>query len=145
MSKKDTSNIVLENKAPIKSAVRGQTLYVYDQSSGAVISGTVETVSARTVILRTVTGLHPYWLKECFTEKESPEEELNIRLHPVRERLIGELRTAQDLLSFCIHSDFTNDKDAADMREAVSVRAKELLGFDPFADFASEEIAKEAV
>lgn len=145
MSKKDTSNIVLENKAPIKSAVRGQTLYVYDQSSGEIIAGTVETASAGTVILRTATGLHPYWLKECFTEKESPEEELNIRLHPVRERLINELRTVPDLLSFCIHSDFMNDKDAADMREAVSVRTKELLGFDPFEDGTAGELTREAV
>ena len=115
MSNKDVSSIVLENKSPIKSAVRGQTLYVYDPTMGNIISGTVETAAAGTVILRTKSGLHP-----------------------VRERLVSELKTVSDLLSFCISSDFKNDKDAADMRQAVSIRAKELLGIDPFENDTSD-------
>ena len=151
MSNKDVSSIVLENKSPIKSAVRGQTLYVYDPTmgniisgtvetaaAGTVISGTVETAAAGTVILRTKSGLHSYWMKECFTEKEEPSQELEVRLHPVRERLVSELKTVSDLLSFCISSDFKNDKDAADMRQAVSIRAKELLGIDPFENDTSD-------
>lgn len=138
MSNKDVSSIVLENKSPIKSAVRGQTLYVYDPTVGNIISGTVETAAADTVILRTKSGLHSYWMKECFTEKEEPSQELEVRLHPVRERLVSELKTVSDLLSFCITSDFKNDKDAADMRQAVSIRAKELLGIDPFENDTSD-------
>lgn len=138
MSNKDVSSIVLENKSPIKSAVRGQTLYVYDPTVGNIISGTVETAAAGTVILRTKSGLHSYWMKECFTEKEEPSQELEVRLHPVRERLVSELKTVSDLLSFCITSDFKNDKDAADMRQAVSIRAKELLGIDPFENDTSD-------
>lgn len=138
MSNKDVSSIVLENKSPIKSAVRGQTLYVYDPTMGNIISGTVETAAAGTVILRTKSGLHSYWMKECFTEKEEPSQELEVRLHPVRERLVSELKTVSDLLSFCISSDFKNDKDAADMRQAVSIRAKELLGKDPFENDTSD-------
>lgn len=138
MSNKDVSSIVLENKSPIKSAVRGQTLYVYDPTMGNIISGTVETAAAGTVILRTKSGLHSYWMKECFTEKEEPSQELEVRLHPVRERLVSELKTVSDLLSFCISSDFKNDKDAADMRQAVSIRAKELLGIDPFENDTSD-------
>lgn len=138
MSNKDVSSIVLENKSPIKSAVRGQTLYVYDPTTGNIISGTVETAAAGTVILRTKSGLHSYWMKECFTEKEEPSQELEVRLHPVRERLVSELKTVSDLLSFCISSDFKNDKDAADMRQTVSIRAKELLGIDPFENDTSD-------
>lgn len=138
MSNKDVSSIVLENKSPIKSAVRGQTLYVYDPTMGNIISGTVETAAAGTVILRTKSGLHSYWMKECFTEKEEPSQELEVRLHPVRERLVSELKTVSDLLSFCISSDFKNDKDAADMRQAVSIHAKELLGIDPFENDTSD-------
>lgn len=138
MSNKDVSSIVLENKSPIKSAVRGQTLYVYDPTMGNIISGTVETAAAGTVILRTKSGLHSYWMKECFTEKEEPSQELEVRLHPVRERLVSELKTVSDLLSFCISSDFKNDKDATDMRQAVSIRAKELLGIDPFENDTSD-------
>ena len=138
MSNKDVSSIVLENKSPIKSAVRGQTLYVYDPTMGNIISDTVETAAAGTVILRTKSGLHSYWMKECFTEKEEPSQELEVRLHPVRERLVSELKTVSDLLSFCISSDFKNDKDAADMRQAVSIRAKELLGIDPFENDTSD-------
>lgn len=138
ISKNSCAITALENPNPIKSIRRGQTVYVYEPSSEKIISGTISmmdgAVGNEMILLKTENGIHSYWRKELFDNKEEPEKELDLRLHPVREKVISEISSVKDLISYCIRNDFTNDNDAADMRAAVSVKSRQLLGFDPFED-----------
>lgn len=122
----------LVNPQPIKTVKRGETVYTYDEKTGTVQTGSVELITGDSIILRTPDGLKPYWKKELWNNEMSLQSEIDARLHPIREAAIASIKTAKDLIAFCITHDFQKDEHAADLRQTASMCCRKLLGFDPF-------------
>lgn len=131
MSISDTNLSSLNNPNPPKNVKRGDTYYMMNASTLEIEKGVIESSMGNTVVLRTKTGIHTCWISALWQDETQVSKELDMRLHPVREKVLSEIRDIDDLLHFLIKNDFEGD-DAADLRSAVSIKSRELLGVDPF-------------
>jgi hypothetical protein len=121
----------LNNPNPPKTVKRGETYSVMNTETHTIEEGTVESVIGNTVVIRTPSGIHTYWISALWQDKNIVQTELDMQLHPVRKQIISDIKSVKDLLHFLIINDFTGD-NAEDSRKAVSIKSKELLGIDPF-------------
>lgn len=131
MSISDNKPNSLNNPNPPKNIKRGDTYYMMNATSITIEKGIIETVTGSTVVIRTETGIHTCWITALWSNEAEITRELDLRLHPVREKALSEIHDTNDLLRFLIKNDFKGD-NAADLRSAVSIKARELLGIDPF-------------
>lgn len=131
MSISDKKLNSLNNPNPPKNIRRGDIYYMMNATTLEVEKGTIESSTGNTVVIRTNTGIHTCWISALWQNEAEIKKELDLRLHPVREKVLSEIHDVDDLLRFLIKNDFKGD-DAPDLRSAVSIKSRELLGIDPF-------------
>lgn len=132
MSILDKKPSSLNNPNPPKNVRRGDVYYMMNPDTVEIEKGVIESTTGNTVVIRTNTGIHTCWISALWPDGDEVTKELDLRLHPVREKVLSEIHDVDDLLRFLIKNDFTGD-NAPDLRSAISIKSRELLGIDPFA------------